>query len=110
MVPSECILKNIVKRVLPTAVLLASGSALATDLRTGKAGQKSAAATLTINVVVMPVVQTANNATVRPASNQTVSYNFPAKQYEKRYELRKVASDKAPGSTRVLQTLTIIPE
>lgn len=112
--PSKSGLKNLAEWMLPVAVVLAASlSAYAGSnhgANVGDSGQKSTSATLTISVVLMPVVQAAQATTPSAKSNDAVSYNFPAKHYEQRREFRRLPGDKAPGSNLVLQTLTVVPE
>jgi hypothetical protein len=100
------------KRLLPAALILATVPVHAANIRPAQAIQKCASATLTINVIVMPVVQTPNVRSGLSAS-QNVSYSFAAKEYEQRYESRKLSSNEAPSprsAQSIMRTLTIVPE
>ena len=104
--------KNIVQRILPAAVILTnvSGHAGVVQTSNAKSGRNGTSATLTISVVVVPVVQTSTATTVPPKTNDSISYNFTTRRYERRYEIRTLPSEKAPDSNTVLETLTIVSE
>jgi hypothetical protein len=100
----------LVKQLLPAAVMLAL-PAYAANIRPGQSGSNGASARLTISVIVARVIQTPSKP--QPTMNATVSYNFPAKQYQQQYELRKMPSDNLQSSnsgSAMLRTLTIVSE
>lgn len=104
------------KRLLCAGMILGTTSGYAGEVHQNKLEQtpRRSSATLTISVVVVPVVQTSNVATPPTHPANAISFNLTTPHFERRFEVHDLPPDEHLGSEShadaVLETLTITPE
>src|SRR5690349_12102774 len=93
--------RSLSRAMLAVGVILTPLATRGADPHTGKAERQgnSASATLSISVVVIPIVHTSTANEVSHTRDNSISYRFsplPIQHFDERYEMRNLPEEQAP--------------